>query len=241
MDSELTSIDRNSAERARDLVNRLADLLAHFESVEVQIRDRERQLTEHLLAQEAAITEKYQQINMLLTEFSEILTEPGIARWRLAAEQSVKNSKDMVVKFESSIEEFRQLGNQTCERLDRVVGYSVKSINDATNTIRATDFKQLVEDSCHRVEFTASTAVKNISKVAQWFYWKKVVLVFSFSMMVAMVTGMYINSEWPWEMHQDIVRERDAGSAVMKAWSQLSPHDKELIASYSKHPDSVAG
>lgn len=227
----LTDID---PKRVRQLLQRMGEMVATFEVAEVKLRDREQQLESRINEHEHKVNNQMQSMRDMLQEFQMVMTEAGVARWRLAAEGSLEQGAKHVDVLKSTCEEFRQLSEQTCERLERATAYSVKGVTEAMDTIRVADFKQIAEESCNRVEFTATTAVKNIAKVARWFYWKKLVLVFVFSTAVAVIYGLYINAEWPWEMHQDILQQREVGTATMRAWPQLSRQDQEIIRHNSK-------
>jgi hypothetical protein len=43
------------------------------------------------------------------------------------------------------------------------------------------------------------------------------------------VFGLYTNNEYPWEMHQQALNERDAGKILLNAWPTLTYHEKNKI------------
>lgn len=224
----------SDTEQLKALVQRMGEFVALFEIAEGKLREREASLERHMQSHENAMAQSIDQINYRISELESIMTEAGVARWRLAAESSLKEGKAHLSDIKHCVEEFRQLSKEVCSRLDRATSYTVKGVSEAVNSFRLSDFRQLTEGSCAQVEKTASTAVKNIARVTRWFYWKKLMLVFSFALGVSVVTGLYLTAEWPWEIHRDVVQERVAGKAVMRSWAQLQPRDQQLIEDNSK-------
>ena len=216
-------------EQLRQLIQRMGEFIALYEAAEEKLRQRESILETRMTSHESYVNEQLEQIHQAVTTFENIMTEAGVARWRLAAEDALRQGQTHLKSLENSSEEFRQLSNDTCDRLERATSYAIKGVSDAVSSFRVADFKQLTQDSCDRVEQAAMGAVKNISQVSQWFYWKKSILVFTVALLVAMIMGLYINGEWPWQDHQKIMHEREVGKAAMHVWSELSRRDKRRI------------
>lgn len=224
----------SDTEQLRALVQRMGEFVALFEVAEDKLREREAALERHITNHEISINNSMEQISHRISELESVMTETGVARWRIAAESSLKEGKVHLSNIKHCVEEFRQLSKEVCTRLDRATSYTVKGVSEAVNSFRISDFRQLTEGSCAQVERTAVTAVKNIAQVTRWFYWKKLTLVFTFALGVSVITGLYLNAEWPWEIHRDVVRERIAGVAVMRTWAQLQPRDRRIIQENSK-------
>jgi hypothetical protein len=232
MDSQTMNLNFSQADdsdKIRSLLQRMGQFIALYEASEEKLRQREAMLQERIGAHEIYVNEQLERIHLALGEFDKLMSEAGVARWRLAAEDCLQQGKAHLQLLKSTTAEFSQLSQDTCERLDRATSYTIKGIADAISSFRLADFKQLTDDGCQRVEKVAAHAIRNIAKVTRWFYWKKIILVCVFSMMVATITGLYINGEWPWEDHKDILRERELGKAAMQAWSDLNPHDQQAI------------
>ncbi len=224
----------SESQQLRQLTQRFAELVATAEAAELKMHVREQTLERKCNDHITFVNSQLDRMQQLLKDYESVMTEAGVARWRLAAENNLQQGRDHLQAMQATIEEFKQLTGQTCDRLDRTTNYAIKGISDAMNSVRFSDFKQLTEESCHRVEFTANSAVRQIAKVAHWFYWKKTLLVFLFSSAVAVIFGLYVNAEWPWEMHGDVINQRQMGHAAMKAWPQLHEEDKKIIAQYQQ-------
>jgi hypothetical protein len=219
------------SEQLKMLTHRMSEFIALYEMAETKIRDREKKLKAQLTEQERSLEAQLTRINQSIEEITSVMTEVGVARWRVSAETAMREGEAHLQALQNSIETFRQLSDETCQRLDQATAFTVKGVADAVSSFRATDFRQLTEDSCSRVERTTITAVKNIARVTRWFYWKKLLLVFCFSLLVAMIFGMYVNGEWPWQTHNQVMQQRLFGTAVLNNWNQLSPADQQLILS----------
>ena len=54
-------------------------------------------------------------------------------------------------------------------------------------------------------------------------------MIFTVTLLASMMMGLYLNDEWPWEYHNDVVQERQIANAVLQAWPNLSKRDRQLI------------
>ncbi len=232
MDGQTMNLDFSNnlnAEQLRQLIQRMGQFVALYEVAEEKLRQRETLLEEHLHMHESYVNQQLERIHYTLQEFERLMTEAGVARWRLAAEDTLRQGQDHVKALESAAADFRQLSNETCDRLDRATSYTVKGVSEAVNSFRVADFRKLTETSCQRIEQVAIGVAKQVAQVTRWFYWKKAILVFCLSVLVAVIMGLYINGEWPWEDHRNILQQRDLGRAALHVWTQLSPHDQQEI------------
>ena len=164
-----------------------------------------------------------------LADFEDKISDAGLAKLRIASEKTLQEGHAHVQTLKRGLEEFKQLSTETCERLDRTTAHTIRGINDAVNRFRVEDFRQLTHQACQSVEASSTQAVRNILQFSRWFYWKKALLVGMLSVVVAVVTGLYITGEWPWELHQDVVKQRMLGHAVLANWTHLSAADREMI------------
>ena len=221
-------------EKARSLIRRMGEFIALYEEAQEKLEQREEQLQAYFQAQGDQINETLQQIYVLLQEFQTFMTEIGVARWRVAAENSLQASQDQLKALNKTLNDFRHLTQETCEKLERSTDYTVRSVSEAVNHFNITDFRLLTEDSCKHVEAAALDAVKHVAKITRWAYWRKTILVFGIAIVSIVITGLYINDEWPWEEHHDASRERNAGKAVIQVWPDLTQADRDKILKYSK-------
>ena len=222
-------------EKARSLIRRMGEFIALYEEAQEKLEQREAQLQAHFHAQGDQINETLEQIYGLLQEFQTFMTEIGVARWRLAAENSWEASKKQFNELNKTLNDFRHLTQETCEKLERSTDYTVRHVSDAVNNFNITDFRLLTEDSCKHVEAAAVDAVKQVAKITRWAYWRKTLLVFGIALISVVVTGLYINDEWPWEEHHDALRERQVGKAVLEAWVHLTAVDRAIILKHAKN------
>ena len=238
MDGEMTT-DRDgqtvSNTKLDRLLARLGEFLALFEEAESKLEDRERQLQVQIEHYEQRLQQSLETIQGSLAECERVMTETGVARWRLAAEQAVSQGEAQVQALQSINEEFRVLSHQSCDRLEQASHYAVKSMGDIVTSFRQADFKSVADGCCDRIEKLTNKSITKINELMRWVYWKKIFLVFAFSSLVAVITGLYINDEWPWEDHAEVMHERDLGQAASHAWQQLSAKDKAMIMQHMKH------
>lgn len=215
--------------RFRLVMHKIAQFVASYELVEEKLRERERALEARLLATEKRFGEQLSQIQTVLDDFQSIMTEAGAARWRIAAEKALKNGEDHVVSIRHATNEFVEKSKETFTRLDNVTEKSVKGLADAIQLFKADDFQNVANDSVKMMKNTCSVAVRKVSDIIRWFHWRNLGMVLSVTLIVTMITGLYLNDEWPWETHKEVMQQRNLAQAVISAWPHLDNTDQQEI------------
>jgi len=233
--SETVSMDfGNERENLHSALHRMSEFIAMFEAAEEKMVAREHALQESMQANEHVINAQLEKIQKTLNEFTNIMTEAGAARWRVAAEGAMRDGKAHIESLTKANEEFFSNANKSCERLDRASNFAIKGVSEAVNAFSANDFKRLTGDCLEQVRRATDNAVSRIGRVVKWFHWKNIALALSITVVVMMVTGLYLNDEYPWEIHQEVIQQRDAGQALINAWPSLSAREKTLILNSAK-------
>jgi len=75
-----------------------------------------------------------------------------------------------------------------------------------------------------------NTIVKSAHSLSRY-QWYLIVLPLLTTLLTTFALGLYMSNEYPWEVHQRALNERDAGVALLNAWPQLSQQEKTKILS----------
>ena len=127
------------------------------------------------------------------------------------------------------------LAKKSFSRLDRAAMYMVKNISETASAFKPDEFKRLTEKNQATVEATSVATISHLKKLITWFHWKNLGVISAVTLGISILTGFYITDEMPWEMHQQIAVERNAGKALYKAWPNLSTEEKQHILQYADH------
>lgn len=217
------------AEHPGKLEQKISALLVAYEAAMTRIAEREKILENHIQLSENFLTAQVEKINALITELRAIMTDDSIAKWQTSAQEALKLGDTQLQSLRKIKDETKNLMTESCTRFERTSNTTVKHIHEAMNNFKLDDFKQYVEKSYDRVKKTSSSAIEKITDVLHWFQWKNLTLALGLSIVAGVAIGLYIDGEWPWELHSTVVKQRTAGEALIHAWPHLSKVDQQYL------------
>lgn len=237
--SKATEESAIQVEQMRGLMRDMADFVALYETVDSKLTARENTIEEKLISAEKMLVNQLARIKATLADFQEIMTEAGAARWRIAAENALKEGESHLHALrESSIEVGLTL-KESCEGFQQAANHAALQITEATNSFQMVGFKEIVMKGCGQIKDISLLNIKRISRLIRSFHWKNVALSLVVTLLVVFLTGLYLDDEWPWELHQQAAKERSAGQTLIAAWSHLPVVEQQDIVNASKKSASV--
>jgi len=219
--------------KMRGSLNKIAEFVALFECAEEKLHVQEKKLDERISNNERAVGQQLSQIKSVLNDFQEIMTETGAARWRAAAEQSLQAGQAHLDNIRMATDEFIRKAKQNYKKLDKTAEYTVKGISKAVSSFRVDDFQHMTNDAVTQIQETCDSTLEKINGIVRWFHWRNIGILFAMTLVVSMVFGLYLNDEWPWEAHRDVMEQRHLAHALVSAWPHLSKIDQQTILSSS--------
>ncbi len=169
------------------------------------------------------------EIRKTIVQMQNFMTQTGVARFKVLAENMLSDGQQHVENIKNATERFQKVSENSCHTLQRVSENSADWIAEAIKSLQIEKFRRLIFENVDRVENTARTAVQRIRKLSRWFQWEKLGIAIVVAVIVALLTGLFINDELPWETHSKVVTERNVGRMLMQAWPKLSLQEKEKI------------
>lgn len=237
--------DVDGDEKLKEMMKRMGEFIAYFEVAEEKMSQWKRDVEQSIQDNQVTLNEQLDDIREVANELRDVMTEAGVARWRLAAESALQEGKDHIKTLESTSknhldnihaanEEFNKLAKKSFDRLDRASAYTIKNISEAVSSFRINDFQRMAEQSCELVQETSASAISRLRDLVKWFHWKNLGLAFAITIFATITVGLYLSDEMPWEIHKQVVAQRNVGQAVLSAWHDLQETDKELILQHAK-------
>lgn len=224
----------NSAEKMRGLLREMADFIALYETIEEKLVAREIALEGKLIAGERLLADQLTKIKESFVDFQAIMTDAGAARWRIAAENALKEGGQHIRELQETAVQITQILKQGCDTFEKTATETVAGVAEVGNSFQALGFKETVIKGCEQVKATSSAGIKNLSKLVKSFHLKSIVLSLALTLFAVFLTGLYINNEWPWEIHMQAAKERHAGQTLLAAWPHLTPAEQQDIINASK-------
>jgi hypothetical protein len=217
------------------LEQQIAELIATYEIAMDRLVKREKSLEEQHQASEKLLQNQLDKINSLMNDLREVMTEAGAARWRLSAQEALRLGDLQLQTLKKVNEDTKNHLQESCSRFERASNSTVKNVHEIMDNLKLDEFKTYVEKSYEEVSKTSSSALEKISTIFNWFQWKNMALALGLSIVAAVVIGLYIDDEWPWELHSNVVKERSAGEALMNAWPHLDKADQAFLENKILH------
>lgn len=211
------------------ILREVADFNAIFETVQEKLKAREMALEQKLNAAGQQLSNQLVEIQRSLEIFANFMTEEGAARSRMAIKQAKEETQSALQTLKSTCEEIKHTVEETETRLDHTITQTLTHVAEITKSFPADEFKQVTEKSCAEIKETSNNAMKQMVNFGRLFHRKNLIMAFVLTLFMAFVLGLYLNGEWPWEIHQQVIKERNAGRALLTAWPKLTPAEQQAI------------
>lgn len=223
-----------SPEQMRGLMREMADFIALYETMEEKLVAREVALEGRLLEGERIITDQLARVKASFVDFQAIMTEAGAARWRIAAENALREGKQHLQTLQQTSLEVTHTLKDGCSQLEAAATQTIANVADAISSFQALGFKESAAKNCDQVKKISVTGIKRITRAIKSFHWKNFAISVIITLFIVFLSGLYINDEWPWEIHARAAKERSAGATLLAAWGNLSPSQQQEILIASK-------
>lgn len=230
MDESIATDDFN---RLQACMQQVADFIALSEEAVQKLEKHDTVSGEMLKKSSVYFDQQLNQIREALGDLQEFMTQAGVTRLRVAAERMLADGQQHLHNIKEATEEFQRVAENSCSNLQRVSENSADWIAEAIKSLQIEKFRSLVFENVDRIENSADVAIRRVQKLSKWFQWEKLGIALVVAVIVSLLTGLFINDEMPWETHNKVVMERNAGKMLIQAWPKLSSVEKEHIQALS--------
>lgn len=233
--------------RLKELLRRTGEFIAYFELAETKMIEWRQTLEQQTTIQQTQFQQQFDTIRSQLESLQEILTEAGLARFRIAANTALNQGKEYLDSMQKTEQHFlklvancqRDLNQMSTSALEQITDHTQVSMQKLDNHLSNYDvqhFHRIANESCEQVEKSAQQVITTSGKILRLFQWRAVALAFLTTVITALAVGLYMNDEYPWEIHQHAMNERGAGKMLMNAWPKLTYQEKiKILGEQSKH------
>jgi len=228
MDHPATDTEIN---RIQEASKKIADCVVLFEEAIEKLEKQKRLSQQTLQEDENYFRDHADEIKLAIKELRELMTQTGVARFRTTAERALKNGEEHLQAIQQATENFQNIVEDSCQHINKVADNSAKWIAESIKSLQIEDFRREIFDNVSRVEKASDSATTRVNKMVRWVHWEKFGTALIVAIVVAFLTGLFINDELPWDSHKQVVAQREAGKALIKAWPKLTPQEKAHIQS----------
>lgn len=230
-------------QQLKDLLRHAGEFIAYFELAETKLVAWRHQQQEAFEKQKGRFEHQQQVIKADIDNVKETLSDAGIARLKLQLNEVINLFEDKMSRFDdlhhmiSDIFAQEKLGlakavTQSKQEIAEQCKKTVDKIESQLSHYDVDHFRRVASESCDQVEHVAQNAVQTSTKMMRHFQWRTVALVLITTFVTSLTIGMYVSDEWPWELHQIAMNEREAGKVLIKAWPSLTHQERERILTH---------
>lgn len=204
-------------------------LITSMNAAKNMLLTREKAFETKLSNAEHFVDTNLKNIQAIIVEFQNTLDKAGAQTWRSHAEAIFKEGKDQAETLKQLSGDLQKTIKETRTRLDHVSTQLVKNMDKSLGALHPNEFQQLIINSSNEIKTISTFALRQVNSMIKWFHWKNLATVVLLCVLATITVGLYIDDEWPWEAHKTVVKQRNAGQALMDSWPHLSQVDQRLV------------
>lgn len=211
------------------LVKQLAEFIALFETAADKMEQHDVLTGKRLASIESQFNRQVESIKDNLVDFKDLLSETGIARWRIAAEQALKEGKEHLSQLQQASQVLLSEIENGVERFEHMRQAAVTQINEATKLIGLDEFRQATVQYSDSLQKHTTEIVDRLDRSTSWFFWQRILGVVAVAVIASLTTSYVITSQLPWHSRKLAAKERQAGRVLLRAWPKLSQSDQAYL------------
>lgn len=226
--------------KLKELLHHTSEFIAYFELAETKMIEWRHDIEQQAKAHQHKAQQQLQSLHHELDALQEVLTEAGLARFRLTAETTLKQgeehiealqktSQQLMSDIETNHQKFTQLMEKNIKNIEHFTKQALESIDAQLTQYDVQQFRRIASESCEQVEKATTNAITKSERLLRTFQWRSVTLVLLTTIITSFAIGLYLSNEFPWEIHQHAMNEREAGKVLIKAWPALSQQERDKI------------
>lgn len=216
---------------SKDVWEELRQPLIRFGLTQVIDESHYEQFKKNLACQETHLNDRMLSIISDIETLRSTLTRYGLTELHREAEQLISEGKDSLSLIESTSAIVKIRINDVCKRLNCYALNTMKSISESNAYIRFKRLADFAEQHMKELEANVKNYNKHLSIILSQFHWKNLAFCAVLTLIMGFLMILYIDDLWPWEMRDQIIKERNDGQALLNAWPQLSQLDQQIIVS----------
>jgi hypothetical protein len=217
-------------DNAITLSQKIADFIVKAEFNRSSHETNDSSISQHFQEKEREISNVVKTIAAEIHHFKSLMTRAGAIQWHDATKNLLEESKKEVQSIEATYLDASHTIEQQCEKLNQSSMHTVKNVAQLVTLSKHNPLQKLSEEKSKEIRTSCETHLGKVEHTVRSFQWKNIAIAMFLSMVVSIIVSLYINDEWPWQAHDQVVKQREAGKILLDSWQQLSQSDRALIA-----------
>lgn len=200
----------------------LAAFVAVHEQAEQQFQKKLAELEQVGQKLQNNIETQQQNLKQQLLEMSEVMTAAGAARWRVAAEEALKQGRGHSERLQELMQNFDHLAEKNITKIEQIAGETEKRVARILSKLShdqhmvVDEFRQRADEKFQEIEQVSERAIWILQKYQKGHRFQMILICFVTAILTAFLMSAFINAEWPWESYMQARLERHVGKTMMQ-------------------------
>jgi hypothetical protein len=158
-----------------------------------------------------------------------MMTRAGAQQLREETEKLSQEGKQEVKLLENTYKKTKMAIASQCVQLNKASMSTVKNVSQLVSSVRKNHLKKLTEERLGELQQNCETSSQKIHRLISSLHWRNLVMAVLITMLVSTIVSLYVDTAWPWQAHEQVLKQREAGKILLNSWQQLSHNDQDLI------------
>jgi len=211
----------------------IADFVAKAEFDRQQMQKANDNVYQRLQEKSQEISQQLKSIASEAGHFKALMSRVGAAEFHRVTEKLLHEGKQEIETIQTLYHQTHQAVAHQCEQMNKASMNTIKHVSQLLSSAKHSNMHKLTEDKTHELQDECKKNLSAVERTARSFHWKNLCMSVILSLVVATIVSLYIDDEWPWQSHEQVVKQRQAGKVLLNSWKTLSPADKEVISTYA--------
>jgi len=214
-------------------LQKMAEFIANAEIAQHAVQKDAPDIKGLLKTKSHQVDQQLDNIKTDINHFRDLMTRAGAIAFRKEAQEMSESSKKEAQQLEKIYGQVKVDIATHCEQLNKASMSTVKNVSRLISSARKNHLHQLAEEKSVALQKACSSSLKKINHIVSSLQWKNLVIAILVTCVTATIVDLYIDNAWPWQVHQQIIKQREAGKVLLHSWTALSHNDQETIIQYA--------
>lgn len=224
-----------------NLLNRTETLIDLFNRAEINMNHWRYEITQQTQTQQKSL----QHLQEELVRLEHMMTQAHLENASMAADtpnpqedaflDGLKNTEQQLLRqIHGHRAEITRITQHAITQINQTTSHAISSIEEKLSTFTPPSIHQIkpmlhetLFESLNTPNETESNVHDRVSSSKRT--WRSISVALLTTVVSVFIFSIYANGEYPWEMRQQAMNERDAGRVLLNAWPSLTLEEKNKI------------
>ncbi len=182
-----------------------------------------------LMAMQQQLQQHIEALQSQLTHLQANLSLAGLNQWQQELEKTFAQGQAQLTQLAHYSQQARNTVETIQQQVQGAAQQLFKKLKGLKNNLQSGELKKLAQDNLRRTQHTCHSALTQLHHANHRARYSGLILAFLVMILVNIITSIYLDGRLPWEIHHEILFQRQMGLALNNTWDNLSGTDRAKI------------